>query len=182
MKKIQFFQVMMFAAAIVLAACTNPTEEMTVGAAPEPAEVTLSFLPYDMKAMTRAATSISTVVTRLDVWIYEGGSEAVAVHQSKDDADFGTVSVTLDKTKTYTLYAIGHRATGQATLANGVIAFPDEKVTHAMYYTAEFSPADATSLPCLMERIVGKFTLTTTDAVPDEVAKMTFAISSSPTP
>ena len=40
-------------------------------------EVTLTFNPYDMTAMTRgtarrAATSISGLVTKLDVWITEG--------------------------------------------------------------------------------------------------------------
>ena len=144
-------------------------------------KVTLSFSPYSMDAMTRAATSIASVVMHLDVWLYESGSEVTAIHQTTADADFGTVSVTLDKTKTYTIYAVGHKAEGAASLANGIISFPNEKVTHAMFYTTTFTPATATSLSCLMERIVGLFKLTTTDAVPDDVTKVEFALGSTPT-
>ena len=144
-------------------------------------KVTLSFSPYSMDAMTRAATSIASVVMHLDVWLYESGSEVTAIHQTTADADFGTVSVTLDKTKTYTIYAVGHKAEGAASLTNGIISFPNEKVTHAMFYTTTFTPATATSLSCLMERIVGLFKLTTTDAVPDDVTKVEFALGSTPT-
>ena len=144
-------------------------------------KVTLSFSPYSMDAMTRAATSIASVVMHLDVWLYESGSEVTAIHQTTADADFGTVSVTLDKTKTYTIYAVGHKAEGAASLTNGIISFPNEKVTHAMFYTTTFTPATATSLSCLMERIVGLFKLATTDAVPDDVTKVEFALGSTPT-
>ena len=157
-------------------------------------EVMMTFSPYQIETMarasvpvafptgtTRAATSIATIVTHLDVWLYENGTEVTSAHQTTDDADFGTVSVTLDKTKTYTLYAVGHKAEGAASLANGIISFPNEKVTHAMFYTTTFTPAKATSLSCLMERIVGLFKLTTTDAVPDDVTKVEFALGSTPT-
>ena len=180
---------------LMLTACSSDNgEEKNVfsGSPAEETEVTLTFSPYQMEAMsrvsggsavgtTRAATSIATIVTHLDVWIYESGAEATAVHQTTNDADFGTVAVTLDKTKTYTLYSIGHKAEGAASLTNGVIAFPNEKVTHAMFYTTTFTPATATSLSCLMERIVGLFKLTTTDAVPDDVTKVEFALGSTPT-
>ena len=172
---------------LMLTACSSDNgEEQNVfsGSPAEETEVTLTFSPYQMEAMsrhTRAATSIADVVTRLDVWVYESGTEAAAAHQSTADADFGTVSMTLDKTKTYTLYAVGHKAEGAASLTNGVIAFPNEKVTHAMFYTTTFTPATATSLNCLMERIVGLFRLNTTDAVPDDVTKVKFALGQSPT-
>lgn len=184
-------------AAMVLTACSSDNGEERVFSglpAEDETEVTLTFSPYQMEAMaravvpvasptgtTRAVTSIASIVTHLDVWIYESGSEVTAAHQTTADADFGTVSVTLDKTKTYTLYAVGHKAEGVASLENGIIAFPNEKVTHAMFYTTTFTPATATSLSCLMERIVGLFKLATTDAVPDDVAKVEFALGSTPT-
>ena len=161
---------MIFAAALFAVACRSDIEEQVMN--PEPTEVTLTFSPYEMEAMTRTATSIASIVTHLDVWIYESGAEVTAVHQTTDDASFGTVGLTLDKTKTYTLYAVGHKATGAATLADGVISFPDDKVTHSMYYTASFSPSTTTSLNCLMNRIVSMFSFNTTDAVPDDANKM----------
>ena len=184
-------------AAMVLTACSSDNEEERVFSglpAENETDVTLTFSPYQMETMaradvpvaspagtTRAAASIASIVTHLDVWIYENGAEVTAAHQTTADADFGTVSVTLDKTKTYTLYAVGHKAEDAASLSNGIIAFPNEKVTHAMFYTTTFTPATDTSLSCLMERIVGLFKLSTTDAVPDDVTKVEFALGSTPT-
>ena len=140
--------------------------------------VTLTFSPYEQSAMartTRAATSIASVVNHLDVWITDG-TTTTDLHQTSTDAGFGTVSMTLDKTKTYTLYAMGHKADG-ATLTDGVISFTDDKVTHSMYYTTTFSPATTTSLSCLMQRIVADFRLEITDDIPTECKSLRFTIS-----
>lgn len=151
-------------AVISLTACSSDDEQRVFNVENE-TNVTLTFSPYTM-VETRAATSIANVVTKLDVWIYESGNETEVVHQSSGDAGFGTFSVTLDKTKTYTLYAIGHKGSDAATLANGIISFPDDKVTESMFFTTSFSPATTTSLSCLMKRIVGKFILQSTDELP----------------
>ena len=145
MKKLLF----MALAALWLVGCseaeqTEQSEELT--------KVSLSFSPYEQSAMartTRAASSIAGIVTHIDVWIYESGSEVADIHQTSSDADFGSLSVTLNKTKTYTIYAIGHKADG-ATLSDGVISFTNDKVTHAMFYTTTFTPSETTSLSCLM--------------------------------
>ena len=172
MKKIGFF------ALAVLTACSsdNGEERVFSGLPAENETVTINFSPYQMEAMTRSAVSIADVVNHLDVWIYESGSEVTSAHQSTSDADFGSVSVTLDKTKTYTLYAIGHKADG-ATLADGVISFTDDKTTHAMYYTTTFSPATTTSLNCLMNRIVADFRMEIIDEIPAECKKFRFMVS-----
>ena len=161
-------------ATAILAACSSSDEEPTSS---ELTDVTLTFSPYQVDAITRAATSIAGIVTRLDVWLYEGGSECAAVHQSSDDVQFGSISLTLDKTKTYTLYAVGHKAAGPATLADGIITFPDDKVTHSMYFTTTFSPSVTTSLSCLMQRIVAQFRIETTDAVPADMKKIQITIN-----
>ena len=164
-------------AAMCLTACEKSSEECVANgpAVDNQAEVTLTFSPYEMEAMTRAATSVATVVTHLDVWLVSGG-DVIALQQTKDDANFGTLSVTLDKTKTYTLYAIGHKADG-ATLSDGVISFTDDKVTHSMFYTTTFSPATTTSLSCLMTRIVADFRLEITDDIPTSAVKFRFTVS-----
>ena len=145
------------------------------------AEVRLTFSPYEQTTMQgpgrRAATSIASIVTHLDVWLYESGTEAAAVHQTTSDAEFGTISVTLDKTKTYTLYAVGHKADG-ATLTDGVISFTDDKVTHAMFYSTTFTPNTTTELSCTMSRIVADFRLEITDDIPTSAVKFRFTIAS----
>ena len=170
-----------FASAIILlTACSSQDgEDFNVQSSMfnETTEVTMTFSPYDVEPMTRTATSIAEVVTRLDVWLVEGGN-VIDIHQSSSDDGFGSVNVTLNKTKTYTLYAVGHKAAGAATLADGVISFPDDKVTHSMYYTQTFSPATTTNINALMQRIVAHFQFNTTDAVPAEVTKMQITIAS----
>ena len=161
-------------ATAILAACSSSDEEPTSS---ELTDVTLTFSPYQVDAITRAATSIAGIVTRLDVWLYESGSECAAVHQSADDVQFGSIQLTLDKTKTYTLYAVGHKAAGPATLADGIITFPDDKTTHSMYFTTTFSPSVTTSLSCLMQRIVAQFRIETTDAVPADMKKIQITIN-----
>ena len=172
MKKCVFFAL----AAMVLTACSSDNGEEPRVKSEEFTEVVLTFSPYEQTAMTRAATSVATVVTRLDVWMYESGSEVAAIHQSSSDEGFGTITATLNKTKTYTLYAVGHKADG-ATLSDGVISFTDDKVTHSMFYSTTFSPATTTSLSCLMNRIVADFRLEITDDIPAAVKKIRFTVN-----
>ena len=139
--------------------------------------VTINFAPvYTMDPMTRGDLSASGM-TRLDVWLYEGTTEISAVHQTSSDVGFGSVSQNLNKTKTYTLYAIAHKATDACTLADGIIAYPDDKVKESFFYTTTFSPATASTLNCAMARITGKFTLATTDEVPVDVDHVRFVIA-----
>ena len=164
-------------ALVVLTACEKASEECVANgsAVDNQAEVSLTFSPYEMAAMTRAATSIASIVTHLDVWITDG-TMTTDLHQTSADAGFGSLSVTLDKTKTYTLYAVGHRSEG-ATLADGVISFTDDKVTHSMFYTTTFSPATTTELSCLMSRIVADFRLEITDDIPAAVKNLRFTVN-----
>ena len=169
--------------AMLSVGCSQESEPVK----PEPTQVTLTFSPYEVTEMqapsggtawntTRAATSISTIVTHLDVWITDG-TTTTDLHQTTSDANFGTITATLDKTKTYTLYAVGHKADG-ATLSDGVISFTDDKVTHSMFYTTTFSPATTTSLSCLMTRIVADCRLEITDDIPTSAVKFRFTIAS----
>jgi hypothetical protein len=139
----------------------------------------MTFAPYEVEPMMRAA--VADYATRLDVWLYEGGTEVQAVHQQSTDDGFASLSVRLEKSKTYTVYACAHKAAGAATLNNGVVSWPDDKVTHSFFYSQTFSPATTTTLNCLMERIVGNFRLEIADKVPEGVARMTVDVGVSPT-
>ena len=168
---------LLMVAIAALTACTNDgAGEMTND---ETAEVRMTFSPYEVEPMTRAA--VADYATRLDVWIYEGGTEVQAVHQQSTDDGFASLAVRLEKSKTYTVYACAHKAGGAATLSNGVVSWPDDKVTHSFFYSQTFSPATTTTLSCLMERIVWNFRLEITDAVPADVARMTVDMGVSPT-
>ena len=157
-----------------LTACTSDEQ---ISVTKEDTTVTLAFegIKFDMQPMGTRAT-IAESASRLDVWVYENGSEMEAVHQTSSDSGFGTVSLTLNNTKTYTIYALAHKATAACTLADGVISFPDDKPKESFFYTTTFSPATTTSINAEMNRITGKFTLQTTDAVPDDVDHVQFVI------
>lgn len=168
---------LLLVAVTALVACTNDGASEVMNN--ETAEVRMTFSPYDVEPMTRAA--VADYATRLDVWIYDGGTEVQAVHQQSTDEGFASLSVRLDKRKTYTVYAVAHKAAGAATQSNGVVSWPDDKVTHSFFYSHTFSPATTTTMECLMERIVGNFRLEIADKVPEGVARMTVDVGVSPT-
>ena len=168
-RKFVFFWAAMAAMCV---GCSSESDERRVS---EPTDVVITFSPYTMDAMTRTAVSIADVVNHLNVWLVNGG-DVIALQQTNTDANFGTLTATLDKTKSYTMYAVAHKADG-ATLTDGVVAFTDDKVTHSMFYTTTFSPATTTSLSCEMTRIVADFRLEITDEIPAAVKKLRFTVS-----
>ena len=165
-----------------LSACTSDEPETataSIGINADTTEIESVTISFDfpevsITPMTRA--TISEAASRLDVWIYENDSEVEAVHQSSSSVGFGSVSLNLNKTKTYTLYAIAHKATAACELTDGIISFPDDKPKESFFYTTTFSPSTTTSINAQMSRITGKFTLATTDAVPDDVDHVRFVI------
>ena len=172
MKKLSFVAAIMCGLAV-----TSCQKSEAVTSMPQTEEVTITFgMPYEQQAMTRAAKSIAEVVTRLDVWIVDG-TDTIKVNQTSATQGFGTVQATLDNRKTYKVIAVGHKADGPATIADGIISWPDDKVIHTLYYTGEISPAETTNLSAEMTRIVAAFVITTTDAVPTEAKKMRFTLS-----
>lgn len=168
---------LLMVAVAALTACTNGGAGEVLNN--ETAEVQMTFSPYDVEPMTRAA--VADYTTRLDVWLYEGDTEVQAVHQQSMDEGFASLSVQLERAKTYTVYAVAHKAAGAATLSDGVVSWPDDKVTHSFFYSQTFSPATTTTLNCMMERIVGNFRLEITDAVPEGVVKIAINMGESPT-
>jgi hypothetical protein len=186
------FYALAVVAVAMLTACTNDGAGEVIN--DETAEVRMTFAPYEVEPMTRensaggltrtdgvTRAAVADYATRLDVWLYEGGTEVQAIHQQSTDEGFASLAVRLEKSKTYTVYACAHKACGVATLNDGVVSWPDDKVTHSFFFSQTFSPATTTTLSCLMERIVGNFRLEITDAVPADVVRMTIDMGESPT-
>ena len=161
-------------AAAMMVACSSDNGEEPVNKQTE--TVTISFPQFQttIEPFKRGMTDVSTLFTHIDVWITDG-TTTTDIHQVSTDANFGTITADLNRNNTYTMYAVAHKADG-ATLSDGIIAFTNDKVTHAMYFTTTFTPATTSTLSCEMSRIVGMFRLETTDAVPDNVAKVRFEI------
>lgn len=170
--------VLMSFAVACLCACskdepeTEP-ESITILIDGEPIQehVTINFYEPSISVSPMTRATLSSVSTRLDVWISDGETTQ-EVHQTTVDVGFGSVSLTLNKLKTYTLYAVGHKGDAAAMLTDGVISFPDDKVKDTFWYTTTFSPATITAINAQMSRIVAMFRIETTDAVPAEAKKM----------
>lgn len=167
------------AAIAVLASCAQEAATQT-NQDEDTIFVTLSFTPYQMDSFTKTDVGIAQTSKLLDVFIYHDGEEVTAIHQNKDVAEegFGTVFASLDKTKTYTIYAVAHKGNGAATLEDGVLSWPDNKITDTFFYTGEFTPSYATSMSCSMTRIVGMFKFKMLDELPDNLEKVRFTIAS----
>ena len=177
MKKYFFFA----AVAFTVASCSSDNDQLAESTVnnPEPTTVTLTFSPYDMEAMTRTFTraAVADFANKLDIWLYEGTDLLQTIQQESSQQGFATLSLTLDKRKTYTIYAVAHKSSGgHATLADGLITWPNDKITQSFYYTKTFTPADVTTLDCQMTRIVGQFRLETTDALPAEATRATIDV------
>lgn len=176
MKKLTFIAAIV--AALSLTSCEkemlnqNKTDKQE-----EFVKVTMTFTPYEQQSMgtTRTVTSISEYCTRLDIWLSDG-ENITAYHQASVDDGFGTLSITLNLTKTYTIYAVAHRCTSDATLTDDVISFPDDKLTHSFFVTRQFTPTKGMSLDLTMQRIVAQFQFNTTDAVPDWCKSIRFTV------
>lgn len=163
--------IILMAGILMLASCSNREDVQADDV------VTLRFQTWDMKIdpMTRSGLNLADFATHLDIWVVNG-TDVQQVHQVSTQAGYGTVQLTLNKTKTYTLYAVAHRCTEAASLSEGIVSFPDEKVTQSFFATATLTPATSTSQDVTLNRIVGMFRLETTDAVPDNVTKFQLSV------
>lgn len=187
---------LLFAAVALMAtACTSENDQLlnesTVMNQAETETVTLTFSPYDMEAMARAGSvpagstggtratraAVADFANKLDIWLFADGEQLQAVQQESSEAGFATLTLTLDKRKTYTLYAVAHKSSaGHATLADGIITWTNDKISQSFYCTRTFTPADVTTIDCQMDRIVGQFRLETTDVLPDEAVAATITV------
>ena len=176
-------------AATMFAACSNEYTSYTDVVENEKAKVMISFAPDDGETMTRAMVPVGDVVNRLDVWLFEGDATAAVgqtevvagSHQTKDNDGFGSLSVTLDKNRTYTLYAVGHKESTSTSISGGVVSFPETKKLQTLYYTRTFTPSETTTLSCMMKRAVGAFRIVFNDEVPEDVKKLSISTTQTPT-
>lgn len=170
MKKV----LILIAAALTIAACTK---EKPLG---DTEVVKFSFSPYDVAPM-KATSSVSTVCSRLDIYIIEQGTtDTLRIHQARDiNTDFGNASATLKTNKTYNLVAVAHNSTDTCTFSNGVVSFVGDIIKQTLVADTIFCPGDGLSLNVVMQRIVGMFKMRVTDAIPSNVTGFQFTISPS---
>ena len=170
MKKVLVFM----AVALILAACTK---EKLLG---NNESVTLNFTPYEVSPM-KATSSVSTVCSRLDIYIVEQGtSDTIRIHQERTaTTNFGTATLVLQTNKNYNLIAVAHNSTDTCTLNNGIVSFPGDIIKQTLVADTTFCPGDGLTLNVVMQRIVGMFKMRVTDAIPSDITGFQFTISPS---
>ena len=101
---------MLFALALLLAACEQPIFNETTGKEiPSDANVILHFSQYQQEAFTRSATDITNLCSRLNIAIFDAeGTKVKTVAQKEGDASYGTVALSL-AAGTYRLVVIAHK-------------------------------------------------------------------------
>ena len=168
---------MAVAAVALLIGCTK---ENTQTVPPGEQQVTIKFSPYEMAPMSKTTSSVSTVCSRLDVYIIEQGTtDTLRFHQARDinATDFGSITTTLQTNRTYKLVAVAHNSTDTCTLSGGIVSFAENKIKQTLYADTTFSPADGLSLNVVMQRIVGMFKMRVTDQIPADVTGFCFTVN-----
>ena len=141
--------------------------------------VTIRFSPYEVSPMSKTTSSVSTVCSRLDVYIIENGTtDTLRFHQERTaTADFGSITTVLQTNRTYKLVAVAHNSTDTCTLSGGIVSFAENKIKQTLYADTTFSPADGLSLNVVMQRIVGMFKMRVTDQIPADVTGFRFTVN-----
>lgn len=175
--------------ALTVVSCSKEMDvfDSSMGESKDAETVTLSFSPFSITtepfSTTRGAgdaVTLSDVCNRLDIFIKDDVGSITTINQSSSDTGFGTATVTLNSTKEYTIYAVAHTNSSAATLSEDVISFPDDNISEIFYYTDTFTPNTSTKV-CTLDRKVAKFSIWMTDAIPEEVTKITIQASNSGT-
>ena len=172
----------------MMAALSVACEKPVIDASPTPpddgeANVILHFSQYESedfdtgRRVTRAATDITELCDRLNIAIFDAdGTKVKTVAQKKDDANYGTVALSL-VAATYKLVVIAHNCDGSATISSEEkVTFPNNKVTDTFYYYGDLVvTAEKQSYDLTLSRAVAMFRLITSDeSIPSNVAKMKF--------
>ena len=179
---------MLFALALLLAACEKPILDTEDIASTKDANVILHFTQFEQEPFsvgggspaavtTRAATDITALCSRLNIALFDAdGTKVKTVAQKEGDSGYGTVALTL-AAATYKLVVIAHNCDGSATITSTEkVTFPNNKVTDTFYYYGDLVVTDAKqSYDLTLTRAVAMFRLVLTDeSVPSNVAKLKF--------
>lgn len=164
----------LMAAVLTLAACTKDHTLDSTEA------VTIHLSPYEVAPM-KSATSISSVCSRLDIYIIEQNTtDTLRIHQERTaTTDFGNATMTLQTNRTYRLIAVAHNSTDTCTFNGGIVSFPGDIIKQTLVADTTFSPGDGLSLNVTMQRIIGMFKMRVIDPIPSDVTGFQFTISPS---
>lgn len=124
---------------------------------------------------TRTAVAAKDQVTRI-AWalMKEDGTIVSQGEQTSEATSFGKLSIDCDA-GSYKLLVFAHKAASACTIVDGgIVTMPDNKITDAFYNTQDVTVTKnkRKSLTCTLDRCIAKFTIKSTDVMPETVSKV----------
>ena len=161
------------AVAAIVTACNNENENENENEKAAPAEIAFTIQgDFTFAPMTRSLTADGRDMT--DVWVldYMGGTLVGTTHQTASDDDFGTPTLPLDY-GTHDLYFIASRGTNPTlSTASHTLAFSPVSDTFWRHVSLTVTNSSSTSQAVTLDRIVTRFKIAVSDAMPASVAEV----------
>jgi len=130
----------------------------------------IETIPFD----TSTRASVSDLCSRFSVALFQNGSKVKVVNQSIDDADFGTITISLAPGQ-YQLVAIAHNGLGNCSISStDKVTFQNNHLSDTFYYYGSLDVTEASVTPLTLKRPVSMFRLVVTDSIPANVVQMQF--------
>jgi len=165
-----------------LTACEKAVldEEMTNNEQEELVEVSFQITHFDQVPFensyneTRAGSEVGEACTRINLAVFSDGSKVKTINQLSTEENFGTLAVSLQP-GTYTIVILAHSGEGNATISSPEeIKFTNNKVTDTFTYVETINVEGSQNREVVLQRVVAKFQLCTTDNIPENVSELTF--------
>jgi hypothetical protein len=163
------------ASALILAACEkNEVINQTVDDGTT--EVRFSVEPWQVTIEPMGTRATASEAGMTDLWLlaYSSDTLADAMHQTKDDANFGTFSLKLKYGK-YKFYAVSSRGLGAVVYTTArTITWDKVRDTFWAVDSMTVVGGSTANKTISLDRVVGRAVLHLTDLVPDGAQKVVF--------
>jgi hypothetical protein len=163
------------ASALILASCEK-NEVINQTVADGTTEVKFSVEPWQVTIEPMGTRATVSEAGMTDLWLlaYSADTLAAEMHQTKDDANFGTFSLKLKYGK-YKFYAVSSRGLG-AVVDTTARTISWDKVRDTFWAVDSMTVVGGSTAnkTISMDRVVGRAVLHLTDLVPDGAQKVVF--------
>lgn len=163
------------ASALILASCEK-NEVINQTVADGTTEVRFTVEPWQVTIEPMGTRATASEAGMTDLWLlaYSADTLAAEMHQTKDDANFGTFSLNLKYGK-YKFYAVSSRGLSAVvdTTAHTIVW---DKVRDTFWNVDSMTVVGGSTAnkTISLDRVVGRAVLQLTDVVPDGAQKVTF--------
>jgi len=150
----------------MLAACESDNDLATAGQVKMTFSVQGDFDVPEFGTMTRALTADGKQMTDLWVLDYVDGTLVQQLHQTAEDEDFGTPTMTLDYGSHHVYFVASRGKTPTLSTATHTIMWASTSDTFYKDYSVNVTSGTSASHSVTMERVATKLTVAILDEIP----------------